>query len=175
MTAPLTAITPEEAHRRVAAGEAVMIDIRDRDEWARRHIDGALSHPLSELQSARFAPSRDVIFLCRSGNRTAMNRDRLSALVDGAAMMLDGGIDAWQKAGLPVEINPKAPLELMRQVQIAAGMLVLVGVILGSTVAPLFYGVAAFVGAGLTFAGLTGFCGMAKLLAIMPWNRRAAA
>jgi hypothetical protein len=63
----------------------------------------------------------------------------------------------------------------MRQVQIVAGLLVLTGVVLGFVLNPAFFGISAFVGAGLTFAGISGWCGMAKLLALMPWNRRAAA
>ena len=71
--------------------------------------------------------------------------------------------------------DSKAPLEIMRQVQIGAGALVLLGVVLGVMVHPAFLGVSAFVGAGLAFAGATGFCGMARLLALAPWNRRAEA
>ena len=89
--------------------------------------------------------------------------------------MIVGGLESWRKAGLPIAIDRKAPLELMRQVQIAAGSLILAGVLLGWLVAPAFFALAAFVGAGLTFAGATGFCGMARLLAAMPWNRRTAA
>lgn len=89
--------------------------------------------------------------------------------------MLDGGLNAWEKAGLPVETNADAPLEIMRQVQIAAGSLVLIGVLLGFLVAPAWFGLSAFVGAGLTYAGVTGFCGMARLLMLMPWNRVKAA
>ena len=87
---------------------------------------------------------------------------------------LEGGIPAWQQAGLPVRRLKNAPLPLMRQVQIGAGSLVLLGVLLGTFVAPGFYGLAAFVGAGLVVAGVTGFCGMANILAVMPWNKRAA-
>jgi len=89
--------------------------------------------------------------------------------------VLDGGIENWTKSGLPVANNPGAPLEMMRQVQITAGVLVLIGVGLGLVVHPGFFGLAAFVGAGLTFAGISGFCGMARLLALMPWNRLAPA
>ena len=91
----------------------------------------------------------------------------------GDAFVLDGGLNAWVKAGLPVVANAKAPLEIMRQVQIAAGSLVLIGVLLGLAVTPAWFGLSAFVGAGLTFAGVTGFCGMARLLMLAPWNRRA--
>ena len=104
--------------------------------------------------------------------RTAGACDRLAARVTGDAYVLSGGLDGWTKAGLPVATDAKAPMEIMRQVQIAAGSLVLLGVVLGFAVAPAFFGLSAFVGAGLTFAGATGFCGMARLLMLAPWNRR---
>jgi rhodanese-related sulfurtransferase len=116
----------------------------------------------------------DVIFTCRSGMRTAANADRLAAPVAGNTFVLEGGLDGWARAGLPVEANQKAPLEMMRQVQIVAGSLVLIGVLLGWLMSPLFFGLAAFVGAGLTFAGISGFCGMARVLALLPWNRPVA-
>ncbi|WP_296597908.1 rhodanese family protein [Phenylobacterium sp.] len=172
----LIPIKPEAAARRLQAGKAVLVDIREADEFARRHVRGALSRPLSAFQQAHLqvAPDADVIFTCRTGMRTGANCDRLAAATQGPAYVLEGGVDAWSAEGLPVDENRKAPLEMMRQVQIAAGSLVLVGVTLGVLVHPAFLGVAAFVGAGLTFAGATGFCGMARLLAVMPWNRRAA-
>jgi len=117
-------------------------------------------------------PDADVVFTCRSGMRTAGACDRLAARVAGEAFVLSGGLDGWTKAGLPVATDAKAPLEIMRQVQIAAGSLVLLGVVLGFAVAPAFLGLSAFVGAGLTFAGATGFCGMARLLMMAPWNRQ---
>ena len=91
------------------------------------------------------------------------------------AYIVDGGLDAWKAAGLPVEEDRGQPLELMRQVQIAAGSLVLTSVALGFLVGPAFFGLSGFVGAGLLLAGATGWCGMARLLAGMPWNRRALA
>jgi rhodanese-related sulfurtransferase len=173
MTAILQKLSPAEAHARIDAGRAVLVDIREADEYARRHIAGALSQPLSGWDAARltFDPDAPVIFTCRSGMRTAGACDRLAARVPGQAFVLDGGLDAWERAGLPVATNASAPLEIMRQVQIAAGSLVLLGVVLGFLVAPAWFGLAAFVGAGLTFAGATGFCGMARLLMIAPWNR----
>ena len=172
----LTPIKAEAAAKRLQARKAALVDIREADEFARRHVRGALSRPLSAFEQAhlKVSPDQDVIFTCRTGMRTGANCDRLAAAVDGQAFVLEGGVDAWSSAGLPVEEDRKAPLELMRQVQIAAGSLVLVGVGLGVAVHPGFFGLSAFVGAGLTFAGATGFCGMARLLAVMPWNRRAA-
>ena len=84
-----------------------------------------------------------------------------------------GGLDAWKAHGLPVKADRAQPIELMRQVQMTAGGLILIGAALGLLVHPAFWGLAAFVGAGLFLAGATGFCGMARMLAVMPWNRKA--
>lgn len=177
MTAKLAPLSPAEVRARLSNGAAVLVDIREADEFARSHVAGALSRPLSQWEQAHLsvAPDADVIFTCRSGMRTNGACDRLAARVDGTAFVLDGGLDGWTKAGLPLEVDRNAPLEIMRQVQIAAGLLVLTGVILGFGVAPAWYGLSAFVGAGLTFAGVSGFCGMARLLMLAPWNRARAA
>ncbi|GAC1406726.1 MAG: rhodanese family protein [Novosphingobium sp.] len=169
----LVPLKPEDVEERVRLGHALLIDIREDDEFARRHIPGALSRPLSRFEAVALPEmaGTDVIFTCRSGMRTAANADRLAAPIGGNAFVLEGGLDGWDRAGLPIEANRKAPLEMMRQVQIAAGSLVLIGVILGWLVSPLFFALSAFVGAGLMFAGISGFCGMARVLALLPWNR----
>lgn len=169
MTLPV--ISPDEA-RRLVAGGARLIDIRSADEHARANIPGAENRPIAAL--GRIDDAQAVVYHCRSGMRTAANAQRLAAASDCPAYLLDGGLDAWRAAGLPVAENRKAPLEIMRQVQITAGALVMLGVVLGLLFQPAFLGLSAFVGAGLMFAGTTGWCGMARLLAVMPWNRRAA-
>lgn len=176
-TLPPTPLKPDDAAQRLADGRAVLVDIREPDEFARRRARGALSRPLStlEAQGLGLPDAREVIFTCRTGMRTGANGQRLAQVCGTGAFVMEGGLDAWDAAGLPVERNEKAPLEMMRQVQIGAGVLVLIGVVLGLLVSPLFFGLAGFVGAGLTFAGATGFCGMARLLALAPWNRPAAA
>ncbi|NQE64352.1 rhodanese family protein [Caulobacter sp. RHG1] len=177
MTTILNPLKPDDVAKRLAEGRAVLIDIREPDEFARRRAKGALSRPLSTLDAKGLGlpDAREVIFTCRSGMRTGANGERLAAACGGSVHVLEGGLDAWDGAGLPVEVDRKAPLEMMRQVQIVAGSLVLIGVILGLTVSPWLLGVAGFVGAGLTFAGISGFCGMARLLALAPWNRPASA
>ncbi|MFZ5781395.1 MAG: rhodanese family protein [Pseudomonadota bacterium] len=152
---------------------AVMIDVREADEHARERLPGAHSHPLSRLASVEAQPDQVVIFHCRSGARTSANATKLAGAAPCEAYILEGGLEAWKKAGLPVAIDRRQPLEIMRQVQIVAGSLVLLGVVLGVSVAPAFFALSAFVGAGLAFAGITGWCGMAKLLAVLPWNRPA--
>ena len=168
----VTSIAPAVAREKMKEG-ALLIDIRDPGEHAREHIAGALLCPLAEVE-ARDLGDGPLIFHCRSGNRTALQAERLGAK-GSEVYVVEGGIDAWRKAGLPVVADKSQPIELMRQVQIAAGSLILLGMILAFALSSWFLIVPAFVGAGLAFAGLTGFCGMARLLMKAPWNRRAAA
>ena len=168
----LPKLSPAEARAMVAQG-ARLIDIRGRDEFARARAPGAENRPLDEI--GPIAGDAPVVFVCRSGMRTGSNAPKLAECTSGEAYLVDGGLDAWKAAGLPVEEDRGQPLELMRQVQIAAGLLVLTGVALGFLVGPAFFGLSGFVGAGLLLAGATGWCGMARLLAGMPWNRRALA
>jgi rhodanese-related sulfurtransferase len=170
----LTTISPQKAQERLAQG-AVLIDIRETDEYARERIPGARHHALSRLSGPLPADSDTLIFHCRSGNRTATHADRLAAAAPCEAYVLEGGIEAWKKAGLPVLQDTRQPIEMQRQVQIAAGSLVALGVVLGTLVHPGFYALSGFVGAGLVFAGVSGTCAMARLLQLAPWNRKALA
>jgi rhodanese-related sulfurtransferase len=167
-------ITPEQAQRLIESG-AVLVDIRNTDEFARERIPQARNIPLPILGQSPLSTSGAgaVIFHCKSGARTAANATRLASAAGCDAYFLQGGLDAWKGAGLPVQLDRKQPLELMRQVQIAAGLLVLTGVVLGASVSSVFYVLSGMIGAGLTFSGVTGTCGMASLLRLMPWNRRA--
>jgi Rhodanese-related sulfurtransferase len=169
----LRTISPERAAELVRRG-AVLIDIREANEHAREHIPGARHHALSRLDTESPARPGDevLVFHCRSGARTHGHAARLATAATCEAYILDGGLNAWRKAGLPVALDRSQPIDIMRQVQIAAGSLVLMGILFGTLVAPGFYALSAFVGAGLMFAGISGFCGMAHLLALMPWNRQ---
>ena len=165
-------ITPQDAAALLRDG-ATLVDVREPDEHARERIPGARSLPLSRLEEAELAVhnGKPVVFHCRSGARTAGNADRLNAEAGLCeAYIVEGGLDAWNQAGLSVATNRRQPLELMRQVQIAAGSLVVLGALLGALISPSLYVLSGFVGAGLVFAGVTGTCGLAKLLRMMPWN-----
>ena len=170
----LKSIDAAEAARLLREQGATLIDIREPDEHARERIPGAHNLPLSQLDQAELAlqQGQAVLFHCRAGARTAGNADRLAAKAGLCeAYIVEGGLDGWKRAGLPVAEDRRQPIELMRQVQIAAGSLVLLGVLLGAFVAPGFYALSGFVGAGLVFAGVSGTCGMAALSRLMPWNR----
>jgi rhodanese-related sulfurtransferase len=168
----LSNLSPADAKRLMDEG-AMLVDIRDASEHARERVPGAFNHPLPELDKASFAETAVVIFHCRSGVRTQANVARLAKAVHGRAYIVDGGIDAWRKAGLPVDRDERQPIEMSRQVHIAAGSLVVLGGILGYFVSPVFYALSVFVGAGLVFAGVSGLCTLARLLSYAPWNQPA--
>ena len=170
-----THVDAQEAQRLINKG-ALLVDIREPDEHARERIPNARLLPLSRLSTPLDRrEAQHVIFHCRSGGRTDAAAERLAAAAGGEAYILRGGLDAWKAAGLPVSKDPRRPVEMMRQVQIAEGSLVLLGVGLGALLHPGFYALSGFVGAGLVFAGTTGTCGMARILALAPWNRMAQA
>jgi len=173
---PLPKISAQQAKQMLDEG-AILVDIREPDEHARERIPNARHLPLSRLDQADLSVHRGtpVIFHCRTGLRTTDHAPRLAAKLGGEcqAYIVDGGLDAWRRAGLPVAIDRRQPLEVQRQVQIGAGSLGFFGTLLGLTVSPWFFAVPLVVGAGLINAGLTGFCGMAIVLARMPWNRAA--
>jgi rhodanese-related sulfurtransferase len=170
----LPTVSAADARRLIDEG-AILVDIREPDEHAREKVPGARNLPLSRLDEAELAvqQGKPVIFHCRSGARTLGNGQRLAArVVDGCqAFVLEGGLDAWKKAGLPVVADRRQPLELQRQVQIGAGGMAFLGTLLGILVSPWFLAIPLFVGAGLLTAGVTGFCGLARVLVHMPWNR----
>ncbi len=170
-TATPSRISAHDLADQLATGEVTVIDVREPMEFVTGHIAGSLNVPLSRLAQADL-PRGPLVLVCQSGNRSAKGLAQL--LQQGhphPVADLLGGVPAWQQAGFPVRKLKGAPLPLMRQVQIVAGSLVLLGVILSQAVAPGWIWLSGFVGAGLTFAGVSGFCGMARLLAVMPWNR----
>ncbi len=164
-------LSPQQLAEQMASHQVQVIDVREPMEYAGGHIAGSLNVPLSRLAQADL-PQGPLVLVCQSGNRSRQGCNQLlqSGHTDPLAE-LAGGIPAWQQAGLPLRRLQNAPMPLMRQVQIAAGSLVLLGLILSKTVAPAWIALTWFVGAGLVFAGVSGFCGMARLLAAMPWNR----
>lgn len=167
-------VSPQEAKRLIDQG-AVLIDIRDPAEYLREHIPNARSLPLTDITAGKKLEGiegQTVIFHCLSGGRTAQNANVLmKAARPVPALLMAGGINAWKSAHLPTIEDKKQPLPIMRQVQIVAGTLILIGVVLGYTIDSRLFLLSGFVGAGLLFAGVSGLCGMASLLLKMPWNR----
>ena len=143
----LPLMSPQDVKRKLEAGEIRLVDIRER--------------PVTD---------KPVVFTCNSGRRTKNNSDLLEQLAAGEAWQMEGGATAWDKAGLPV-VRSRRSLPMFRQIQIGAGGMVLLGLAL-RLAWPQWLWLSAFVGAGLVFAGVTGFCGLGLLLARMPWNKK---
>lgn len=178
-TCAFPTLPPQEVKRRLDAGRAILIDIRDPNEYAREHILGARLVPLSGIDTHDFDRERAsgvaAVFHCQSGRRTETNAARLIGTGFKEVYALEGGLNAWRAAGLPSHLDRSKPIELQRQVQIAAGSLVVLGVFLAASLSPWFVLLSGFVGAGLVFAGVSGTCAMARLLMLMPWNKTKAA
>ena len=171
-------ISPKELHDQIARGNAVeLIDVRTPVEFREVHVTFARNIPLDQLDATKVASGRKgatgpLYMICRSGGRGKQACEKLAA-AGLNVVNVEGGTLAWDRAGLPV-VRGKKAISLERQVRIAAGLMVVTGSALGYFIDPVWIGIAAFVGAGLTFAGLTDTCGMGLLLARMPWNRVAA-
>lgn len=176
-SAKITTVDAALVEKWLAEGDAVLIDVREPFEYAEERIAAAELAPLSTFNPDALRarhPSARFIFQCRSGKRASDAANRF-ARAGEPVYCLAGGIDGWKATGRPtVKPETGARLPVMRQVQLTAGFLVTLGVALGYFVSPWFLALSAFVGCGLMFAGASGWCGMAMLLAKMPWNKAAA-
>jgi rhodanese-related sulfurtransferase len=123
-----------------------------------------------DLNSLIFSKAQEVHVICQSGGRSMKVCQKLEAAGFEQVVNIVGGTSAWLDAGLPV-VEGKKVMSLERQVRIAAGALVVIGAVVGHFYNPAGYGLSAFVGAGLVFAGVTDTCGMGMIVAKMPWNR----
>lgn len=174
MSAPT--ISPKELHERRQQGHCDLIDVRTPAEYREVHATDAVNQPLDRLSPEEIMKARNgsadqpLYVICKSGNRAGKACDKFIAAGYQNVVNVEGGTDAWASSGLPV-VRGKKTISLERQVRICAGFLVLAGALLGIFVHPYFAGISAFVGAGLMFAGITDTCGMAMMLAKMPWNQ----
>ncbi len=176
----ITTISPQELHEITQAGRRVeLIDVRTPVEFREIHIGFARNVPLGQLDAAIFAADRNgatepLYVVCQSGSRGKQACEKLIAAGNTNVVNVEGGTQAWVQADLPV-VRGKKTISLERQVRIAAGLMVVTSAVLGYFIHPAWIALAAFVGAGLTFAGITDTCGMGMLLAKMPWNQASSA
>jgi rhodanese-related sulfurtransferase len=173
-----TQTIPPQALAQIAAnGDILLVDVRTPGEYASVHVEPSLLLPLDRFTAEALpvngeAQARTVYLICGRDVRARQAADRIAGDARFAPVVVEGGINAWLAAGLPVA-RGRGAIALERQVRIAAGSLVVIGVGLGWLVHPGCNALAGFVGAGLVFAGITDTCGMALLLARLPWNRTA--
>jgi rhodanese-related sulfurtransferase len=160
--------------RTETSSSAQLVDVRSTTEFDAGHIPGAVNIPMDQIESrlndlSRTAP---VILICKAGTRARITAELLSGCGHDFAV-LEGGTDAWVRSGLPVVSSVKTRWALERQVRLVAGLLILVGVALTVELDRRWLLLPAFVGLGLSFAGLSDFCPMGELLTRMPWNRKS--
>ena len=159
--------------------DTCIVDVRTPAELHSTALPDSLHIPLHELTPQALQTtiknngkdSSKIYLLCQAGRRAEMAADQLTGNIDAELYVIDGGMNAIQQAQIPVVKTGKQVMSLERQVRITAGFLVFTGVVLGSTVNTMFYGLSGFVGAGLMFAGITDTCMMGRLIARMPWNK----
>jgi rhodanese-related sulfurtransferase len=168
---PMQTILP--ASLPAAGSGALIVDVRTAAEFAALHLPGSVLIPLDALEPGKvrelMVGKSACLLMCQSGGRASRAAEKLRAAGLDNVLVVEGGIQACAAAGLPVS-RGRGVISLERQVRIVAGLLVLTGATLAWFVHPAWVGLSAFVGAGLTFAGITDFCGMGLLLARMPWN-----
>jgi len=170
---PSPRITVKELRRALTGPlTPLVVDVRMPAEYRSVHLDPSISLPLDEIGRRRgeLRPDRELVLVCRTGARARLAAEELSDL---HPRVLEGGLTAWQEAGHPVVVG-KAHMSLERQVRIAAGAMACAGGVLAVAVSPWFGLLPAFVGTGLVYAGVTDRCGMAMLLAKLPYNRRGS-
>lgn len=156
--------------------KGLILDVRTSIEHKEQSLGLPHIHiPLDQLNVAEFLKSHNLkphdplYILCRSGRRAETAAKAFMEAGFDNVHVIDGGIVACGSCN--IELCKQPVISLERQVRIAAGLFVLIGIFLGSYVSAVFYGLSAFVGAGLVFAGITDWCGMGLLLARAPWNR----
>lgn len=164
-------------------GKRVTVDLRTAAEYENECLHDCIALPVQELTPGNFKDaltniehhSGPVYLLCQSGKRAEIAIDKLQGHADHELIIIEGGLNALKAAGIETKQGARKTISLERQVRIAAGTLTVTGVILGFSIHPGFFGISAFVGAGLMFAGITDTCGMAMMLAQMPWNKASKA
>jgi rhodanese-related sulfurtransferase len=157
--------------------DLVVLDVRSAAEFEGMHIKDSYNVPLPLLSEHADELverlGRHVVLVCQSGVRAGQARTRLNTVGLENAVVLTGGVPAFEAAGGDV-VRGAQRWSLERQVRMAAGSLVLAGVVGGRLVSPKVSLVAGAIGAGLTFSAATNTCAMGSVLSRMPWNRSAS-
>ncbi len=169
----MTLVSSQNFIKELECSTCQIIDVRSEDEVKALSFSGAVHHELDRIEKGdlpKLDPNQTTYVLCRSGKRSQRACEILKSQGFKNIYSVEGGILACQSQSGRVQ-KRSSTLPLMRQVMLAAGVLVLTGLVLSYSVHPYFFGVAVFVGLGLIFSGLTGYCGMAYLLQLMPWNK----
>lgn len=167
----MKAITARELAEQQSVALRQCVDVRSATEFAAGHVPGAINIPMEQVESRLddFSTSLPIVLICKSGTRAALVWAKLSQCRQ-EVMVVEGGTTAWANAGLPLVVNTKTSWSLERQVRLIAGLIILLAAFLARVLDVRWVYLSAFVGFGLTFAGLSDICPMGILLGRMPWN-----
>ena len=160
--------------------DAIILDVREKDEFEAERIEHSVHIPMSQF--LHLAPTflqqlplhTNILLMCRGGNRAKLVQKKIEQLGFGSQVhttVFEGGILEWKRQGKAIVKLKKSHLPIMRQVQLVAGLMISLSILLGYFVDSRFNFLALFGGLGLTLAGSTGFCGLAFFFDRMPWNR----
>lgn len=173
-------INARELFKQYAPEDLCLVDVRTAAEVRGEALPGIITMPLDELDAEKLQAVIDrrsqgdqpVYLICQSGKRAQLAADKLAGKLRQPLIVIDGGMNAIKQTGIStLQTEHKLMISLERQVRIAAGALVALGVILGFAVHAGFFALSAFVGVGLMFSGITDSCAMGMLIAKAPWNR----
>lgn len=169
----ISKISPENAAQLVKDEKAILLDIRSIGETVSEYIPASLFLPFDIVNKTRIeelgASGKIPVLVCRSGVRAEQAAKSLVHEIDDVAV-LDGGLVQWKEDGFPISPGRNA-LPLDRQVLVGAGGMMMLFTILGLLVSPFFFYLNILMAGGMVFAGVTGACGMARILVMMPWNK----
>lgn len=173
-------ISAQEYLKKMDTEPSVTIDLRTPAEHAQENLRHGVLLPVHKLDCEKLnhvlaaESTRDVpvYLLCQSGQRAELAVNNLAGKTNHELIIIDGGLNALKQCGVETAQNKSSVISLERQVRIAAGTMVLTTVVAGFFIHVAFYALAGIVGAGLMFAGITNTCGMAMVLARMPWNQK---
>jgi rhodanese-related sulfurtransferase len=166
-------ISSAEAKKLLHSNEAILIDVREPAEHRSEKIPSAQNIPLSRIQSDHIMrhKNKKVILHCKAGKRSEEACQKVIQDLDFDIYKIEGGIDAWSASGMEIEKGAASVLPLNQQVQLTIGIMILTGLALFQFVTPYGLILPLIAGLGLINAGLTGWCGLAKAMAMMPWNK----
>jgi len=156
-----------------------IVDVRTTAEVNTSALPDCIHIPLHDLTPERLKneisktgkSATHVFLLCQSGRRAVQAADQLKGQINAQLVIIEGGMNSIKQAQIPLICAGRKVLPLDRQMRIAAGLLILLGAVLGAALNPGFYTLCAFVGGGLVFAGITDLCPLTRVIAKMPWNR----
>lgn len=172
-------ITPQQAQEWLNQGSAILIDVREPDEFMAEHIPHAISIPLGSiellLEHIQIPPHKKLLFQCLKGGRAQQACNIIHNKTNNAYEIYNiaGGITGWKESGLAVigQTSKKTIISLFRQVQIIIGTLLVTLLTIGLAGYTIAFFIAIIISAALLTAGITGWCGLMLLLQRMPWNK----